>query len=162
MCAILDTDASHEVFTKQQHEAGQRFLRWINSKPKRLVVGGQMLREINKTPARLLIAEGIRSARIRRENDAKVDEKEEELRQSIVLKSNDYHVIALAIVSGARLLYSNDKDLHKDFKNHKLIRNPRGKVYSTDCKGSFTGTHKRLLQTKDLCRDGCTNPQSPK
>ena len=41
------------------------------------------------------------------------------------------HVLALAQVSGARLLYSNDQTLQRDFKNSKLIKNPRGNVYTT-------------------------------
>ena len=47
-----------------------------------------------------------------------------------VCQSNDQHVIALAIVSGARLLYSNDRRLQRDFKDRRLI-DPPGKVYST-------------------------------
>jgi len=68
------------------------------------------------------------------------------------LKSDDAHVVALAIVSGARLLYSKDVDLHEDFKNSKIISDPRGKVYSTYQSGEFRGAHRKLLARRDLCR----------
>ena len=41
------------------------------------------------------------------------------------LKSNDSHIIALAIVSRAKLLASNDEKLGEDFKKHIS----KGKVY---------------------------------
>ena len=41
------------------------------------------------------------------------------------LKSNDSHIIALAIVSRAKLLASNDEKLGEDFKEHIS----KGKVY---------------------------------
>ena len=43
--------------------------------------------------------------------------------------SNDPHVIALARISGARLLCSRDQKLHSDFGNKHLVDNPRGSVY---------------------------------
>ena len=61
-----------------------------------------------------------------------MDKGEEKLLQEERCRSNDTHVIALAQISGARLLYSNDKDLHVDFKNKRLIDEPRGKIYSTN------------------------------
>ena len=59
---------------------------------------------------------------------------------------------ALAKISGARLLYSNDKDLHQDFKDKNLIDNPRGRVYSTLESKNFSVSHSRLLKKRDLCR----------
>lgn len=42
--------------------------------------------------------------------------------------SDDEHVLALARVSGARLLYTEDKELIEDFKNSRIL-SPRGKVF---------------------------------
>ena len=39
-----------------------------------------------------------------------------ELQDAGACQSNDLHVLALAQVSGARLLYSNDLSLHQDFE----------------------------------------------
>ena len=57
----------------------------------------------------------------------------------------------LAQVSGARLLFSNDVPLHRDFKNRDLVDVPRGKVYSTREDTSFTQRHRRLLNDPALC-----------
>ena len=50
----------------------------------------------------------------------------------VELKSNDTHIIAVALVEQkARLLFSTEKgdtDLHNDFTNPKIIK-PQGKVY---------------------------------
>ena len=43
--------------------------------------------------------------------------------------SDDPHVLTVAQMSGTRLLYSNDGDLHQDFKNRGLVNNPRGNIY---------------------------------
>ncbi len=42
------------------------------------------------------------------------------------LESNDEHLIALALVGGAKLLFSHDTKLHRDFK-----KKVRGDVYQT-------------------------------
>ena len=71
------------------------------------------------------------------------------------MESDDPHVLGLALVSGARLLYTNDLNLQKDFKNPALIR-PRGKVYTTVVNHRFTDAHERLLKQRNLCsRQGC-------
>ena len=84
--------------------------------------------------------------------ESNVDAKTQELLNQGLYTSNDPHVLALAIVSGARLLYSNDADLQQDFKDKRLIDKPRGKVYSTREDKSFQQSHARLLWRKDLCR----------
>ena len=69
--------------------------------------------------------------------------------------SDDPHVIALARISGARLLCSNDKDLQQDFGTKNLIDRPRGKVYSTRDKQKYKeyqpNVHGKLLANRDLC-----------
>ena len=46
------------------------------------------------------------------------------------IRSDDPHVLALARVSGVRLLYTGDVDLIADFKDKAFIDRPRGKIYS--------------------------------
>ena len=58
--------------------------------------------------------------------------------------SNDIHIVALARISGSRLLYSKDDNLCKDFKNLKVL-NPKGKIYSTF-------RNKALLAKAPKCR----------
>ena len=65
------------------------------------------------------------SGRVKQVNSCKVQAKTARLEGT--LKSNDEHIIALALVSGAKALVSGDGNLHEDFKNKK--NGPGGKVY---------------------------------
>ena len=77
--------------------------------------------------------------KILRESDETVNQREIDLADEGRCQSNDPHIIALAQVSGARLLYSNDKALQQDFKNQDLINNPKGKIYTTnEGRGQFS------------------------
>ena len=89
---------------------------------------------------------------MRIENKHEVDTQTEELKDDGEYKSDDPHILALAQVSGVRLLYTNDRPLHGDFGNKRLIDNPRGKVYSTLKNKNFTNIHRALLRRKDLCQ----------
>jgi hypothetical protein len=62
--------------------------------------------------------------------DGHVDTEASRLTQQQSCTSDDEHVIALARVSHARLLCTQDKLLMQDFKNRNLISGPRGKVYA--------------------------------
>ena len=155
MCAIVDVNVSHEVFGSDRPEAGERFFRWLNSGSMRLVVGRRLLEELKNGKAQEWIRQAILAGKVRQETTSSVDKGEEKLLQEERCRSNDTHVIALAQISGARLLYSNDKDLHIDFKNKRLIDEPRGKIYSTNEDKDFTNSHARLLRDKNLCRNRC-------
>ena len=84
--------------------------------------------------------------------DEDVNDRAEALRRNDICTSNDEHVIALALVSGARLLYTNDQALIDDFKNRDIVAGPRGKIYTTARNDRFTEVHRRLLAEPDLCR----------
>ena len=151
MCAILDANVAHEVFTANQTEAGREFLRWLTKRQGRLAVGGKLRRELARhRAAGIWIVEGIRAGRVRAAKDDDVDRLAEELAGSC--RSDDPHVIALARVSGARLLYSNDRALHQDFGDRDLLNRPRGKVFSTLETPHLTDVHQGLLNRTDLCR----------
>ena len=153
MCAILDADVVHEVFATDSHEAGKRFFDWINTGRGRLVIGGKLTIELSRASIKFRqwakIA-GIKG-RVRTVQDIEVNQRVEELAQVSSFYSNDIHIIALAQISGARLLYSKDGALHKDFTNKELIDQPRGKVYSTSRGGEFSKNHQRLLEDRGLC-----------
>lgn len=63
--------------------------------------------------------------------------KNDEIKDEI--KSDDPHIIALALIAGVKVLVSKDNKLIADFKGHVS----RGKVYKTK-------SHRHLL-TKDTC-----------
>ena len=153
MCAIGDVNVSHEIFGDNRPEAGEKFFKWLDSGSLRLVVSRKLLAELNYGKAQQWIQQAILAGRVRQETTVKVDEREEKLIEEGRCHSNDTHVIALAQISGARLLYSNDKALHEDFGNKRMIDKPRGKVYSTNERKDFTSVHARLLNNRNLCRN---------
>ena len=158
MCAIIDKDVLFEAFGRKQTEAGIQFRGWLDSGRGTLVVGGQNLKELtqNKNFERWFMEERRREDRVRQIKDEIISKREQALGRDGRLRSNDKHVLALALVSGARLLYSNDCILKIGFLNAEVIQKPRGKVYTTrrgkKYSKDFTDEHKHLLQTKNLCR----------
>ena len=153
MCAIIDANVAHEVFGENAPEAGVRFFDWIDKGSGRLVAGGLLMRELERSAPgfREWAVQAIQSGKMRVANQGKIADKTAMLREAGACKSNDHHVIALAQVSGARLLYSNDQNLQDDFKDKNLIDNPRGAVYSTLVNKNFARSHRDLLRRRDLC-----------
>ena len=154
MCAIVDANVAHEAFGPNRSPAGGKFLDWVNKGSGRLAVGGRLFTELlDNCPGFREWAQGAELAgRMRIINKSSVDKRTEQIKEENLCRSNDPHVLALAQVSGARLLYSNDSRLQGDFKNGKLIDNPRGRVYSTLNSNEFGNSHKRLLSRTDLCQ----------
>ena len=155
MCAIVDANAAHEVFGTNRPMAGRGFFDWLNTGGGRLVVGGKLREELRRSSGgfRTWAQQAVLAARLRIKEDTEVNARTEELGSDASLRSDDPHVIALAQVSGARLLYSNDGDLQVDFKNRDLIDEPRGKVYSTLVNDRFTPRRRRQLVGRDtLCQ----------
>lgn len=154
MCVIVDANVAGELQTPG-HTAGNRLYKWLVSGGGPMVVGGTKLRKELFGPnprGEHRFAELLRASRITLVRDGEVDRLANELRELEVCRSDDEHIIALAQVSRARLLYSNDGDLHRDFKNRDLLNNPRGKVYSTSRSGEFRqDIHGVLLRDQNLC-----------
>lgn len=151
MCSIVDANVAHEVFGSNRPPAGREFFNWLVKGQGRMVAGGKLLTELNKTAAGGWAREALNLGLIKEVKGDEVDSRTDELVRQGSCESDDPHVIALAQVSGARLLYSNDTDLHKDFGDKSLIDRPRGRVYSTRETKEFTTVHRNLLQRKDLC-----------
>ena len=120
-----------------------------------LTAGGKLLNELENASGdfKKWVLQAKISGKIRFIEKDQVNVQEQGIRHTSVCSSNDSHIIALAQVSGARLLYSNDRKLQQDFKNKGLIDNPRGKVYSTNQgREDFSDGHRRLLARRDLCQ----------
>lgn len=154
MCAIVDANVAHEVFGSNLPNAGARFFDWIENGTKRLVVGGKLREELEQSSEdfRKWARVAVRTGKIRIVNNNDVDERARGIEETGGYKSDDPHILALAQVSGARLLYSNDGNLQEDFGNKDLIDHPRGKVYSTRVNKDFQSEHRRLLANRSLCR----------
>ena len=146
MCAIIDANVSPEVFGDDRTPRGKILYTWLTrGRAGRLVVGGKLLRELSQYGKfKVWLNEAISAGRARLIRDAVVDAEADSIRAAQNCQSNDHHVIALARVSGARLLFTNDRNLEKDFKNRSLIPDPRGKIYKAP-------DHRQLLNQHDLC-----------
>ena len=152
MCAILDANVAWQVFGADRPPAGRAFFDRIDSGRVRLVVGGLLRRELDRSEVfQKWRRQAELAGRITLLNDDAVDETARQLEQENACRSDDEHVVAIARLSGARLLYSNDVALQDDFTDKALVDRPRGKVYSTRIHQDLTPTHQRLLASRNLC-----------
>ena len=158
MCAIVDANVRDLVFKRHARDASDanaRFFQWIISGKGIVVIGGTKLRKELYGDAgwrlRDVFVNLRRMGYIKDIDDEEVDRVAEQLCTDGACKSDDEHIIALARVSRARLLYSHDSALHRDFGNRDLLSKPLGKVYSTRTRSEFTDGHQRLLANRNLC-----------
>jgi hypothetical protein len=130
MCLIIDANLASTVFDAPTREDFVPITDWLTSNKKdgKLVVGGQLATELDKVnSARRFVRVLQQAGRARLiPDDAATDEAK---RIGGKCVSNDAHVIALARLSGARVLCSHDKALQQDFGDLKLISKPKGRVY---------------------------------
>lgn len=152
MCAILDANVAGVVFGPDCGPAGREFRRWIENGTGRLAVGGLLRRELSVHGGfRTWLREALLSGCATSVSDEQVDERAKRLQEQDACRSDDEHVLSLASISGARLLYSQDRELQRDFKDPRLLNSPRGKVYPEQ-KGAQC---RRWLQRQSgLCADG--------
>ena len=165
MCAIVDVNNCHKIFgdLEQRTPAGRYFFDWLEGSTGRLILGGTKFNsEIGKVGYYIgWLKTAIRTGHAHRVKDHLVDTGEQELATSNVCKSDDLHLIALARIGGARLLFSEDPDLHDDFRNPGIIANPRGKIYSTRFDDEVSAVHRQLLEQRyrsDMCAPNCPQP----
>ena len=152
MCAIIDANVGHQLFSNKPPSAGSYFLDWLTKGKGKLVVGGNLRQELEKSEKfKRLLLELERANKAINILGREVVDATKALHDQGICTSDDEHVLALARVSGARLLYTNDKDLQKDFKNREIIGGVQGRIYTTLRKPSVTRTHKNLLRRSDLC-----------
>ena len=152
MCVILDTSARDNVFGKERTAAGKQFFEWLETGQARLVVGGELANELASSWAFQKWAEtAVSDGRITNFGKSEVEKETHILSENWAGKSNDQHVIALARVSKARILYANDQLLCEDFKDPALITQPRGKIYPTGESQNARKHRRRLLNQTGPC-----------
>ncbi len=153
MCAIVDNNVRHEVFGTHdtQTPAGKLFLDWLDSGRGVLVVGGHLRRELGEYRRfQLWLETAVQFGRARQIDDEQVDRETDEM-ISQGIRSNDPHILALARISGARLLFTNDRDLQQDFGDSAIVQGTRGRIYTTVERSDVRRTHRQLLRRTDLC-----------
>lgn len=146
MCAILDANRWHEMFSRERSPAAAGFRQWLEKKQGFLVVGGKLRREVAKSRGgKRRVQELQNRGQLVPVRDAEVDAEAQRLEQDRRVRSDDPHILALARVSGARLLYTNDKDLQKDFRDSRLLRD--GRIYTSVKNKKFDRRKKVLLRS---------------
>lgn len=153
MCIIIDANVAH-YFTLSPHEDALPVKEWLtrlNSSAK-VVIGGKLSKELGraggdisrfldllKSVGRLIIV-----------SDADAEKETEvvtlQLKMDGLNTMDDPHIIALARLSGSRLLFSRDHSsrLHEVFKSRVYLE-PPGKIYQTR-------EHVHLLRKSPKCK----------
>lgn len=147
MNIIIDSNIASSVLLEKHKNLFEYLRKKIDDGFCKIVYGGKLRDEYwNSNSIRKLILRYDQSGKACAYNSSKIKTLARVLRKEKTCKSNDEHIISLAIVSGARLLCTKDKDLHSDFKNKKLIDKPRGRIYQ------HTGHNRTLDYYCELCQ----------
>lgn len=137
MCVILDAD-NYSNFKNKDNEDLEPIRKWLDNRNGKIVYSneGRNIKEWKKAKMDKWFLERNRAAQLKLAPPG-VKEKESKLEGKI--RSNDAHIIALALVAKVKILVSKDSKLIADFKQHIS----QGKVYKTKA-------HRRLLKN-DTC-----------
>ena len=159
MCLILDTNRFGDALSDPPAPAYVPLLRWLTDPDGdgALVFGGtKYRREIDKLEkARLFFVNRCRAGRAYLVDQGIVDTEEARLCAAKACTSDDEHVVALARMSGARIVCTEDRALWRDVRDKKLLDRPRGRVYRT-------ARHKSLLHHDPACRKPTKNKGTSK
>ncbi len=133
MCLIIDINVGQRVLFDDSDPDFSEVHRRLFSPGRRslkVVYGGKLLDEYRKSHSllrRILILD--QAGRAERVDDDIVNSETDRLIDENACISDDPHIVALARCSKARVLCSQDRNLHTDFTNAGLIAQPRGKVF---------------------------------
>ena len=134
MCIIVDANKLGEFLANPPNDDAVPIREWLERRNGAGMLvystGGKFDGEVGRR-ARTKLADYARAGKARLVPSHRFSDDADRLRASGRLRSDDPHVLALARASGARLLYTGDQNLIADFKDRNLIRDPRGKVYSS-------------------------------
>jgi len=148
MCIIIDKSVIGVFLSeKAEHRRNSDPIRnWLEKGGGQIVYGGRNAEELESSARmRKYIVESGRRGRAKLIAKKSVDDDEATVAGLPELQSDDPHVLALARVSGARLLFAEDHDLEVDFRNTRIVHRPKGRVYK-----KFP-EHKHLLKPCPRC-----------
>ena len=119
MCLIVDANVRNLL--SDRDSLVNAWLSGERGNPK-LVAAGKLRAELaNKEEIRRWLVQLERAGRLRGADAPSLAKEEARPVRSRTCASNDHHVLALAIVSGARTLATDDDSLISDFKNRAII-----------------------------------------
>lgn len=154
MCAIIDASGANDVFGKDRPEIGVAFFNWIEEQGY-IVTGGKLTMEIGSLCQNFLdwAREAERVSKLIIINNSKIHAEIAEVVKIRGLRSNDAHVLAIARISGARLLYANDGPLLEDFINSRVITRPAGDTMTSSTGDALTNEDREtLVRATERCR----------
>lgn len=149
MCVIVDTNTFHK-FKKRNNEDMEPVWTWLEKRGGKIAYSDteKLEEEWNRAGMQDLREQLIQAGKLKRVPPQDVQKKADELKGKI--KSDDEHIIALALVTGVKVLISysdyesgqkGDSDLFDDFRDRNLVG---GRVYTKK-------SHARRMLTKDTC-----------
>lgn len=127
MCLILDPNVAGDYI--KGHKYIMPVKKWIENDDRLIYTKSETWKRELKFNSRMYILLG----QYREDGRAiefpaeEVQKEQNKLANCKLFKSKDFHIVALANVSGVRLLVTNDINLIKDFKNSAIIKH--GKIY---------------------------------
>ena len=132
MCVVAIVDAdSLPVLATRQAPGDNLFLSWIGGRHGILAFSsvGQYFTELRRNRAVMdLIGRYEQGGQLRKISADQLAVSEEQIAEKN-LRSNDSHILTLALASDARVLCSNDDNLRADFKDRDILpptgRGPR-------------------------------------
>lgn len=149
MCLILDTNRFGDVLSETTKEEYKPLLLWLTDPygDGAVVLGGSKYRgELGKHRKAIdFFVKLSQAGRLREVDDKAVNAEAARIEKAKACESDDEHVIALARVSGARVVCTEDQDLFEDVKDKGLLDKPRGRVYRD-------ASHKKLLHHDSKCQ----------
>lgn len=130
MCLIVDANAAGKFLGRSS-----AILDWLfrgKGNP-RLVAGGKLSDELNRlVEVSLVLINLERAGKLRKFDRKSIDSEAKKLKRC---RSNDTHILALAILSGARTLASFDDALCADFRDPSIVpKRPKGRIYRDPAK----------------------------
>ncbi len=137
MCIVIDASAYSVVFNKENsnHIGFRPVLDWlINGRGKIIYGGSKYKTELTNSIRYLkLFSEFDRRGKVVNLSDDEVDRKEIELKSNHNLSQfNDVHIVAIIIISRAKLVCSCDIPSYRLFRMNELYESPmrKPKIYS--------------------------------
>ena len=145
MCLIIDANRGGD-FANLQDPYLSPLLSWVR-KGGKIVSGGKLELELSKIGImREMMLEWSRRGNLVRISSASI---QNEINALCPIKSDDPHVVALARLSGARLIVTEDKKLISDLKDCTVV-GFRRKIYKKDAsRPANIRNHRRMLAGLD-------------